>query len=290
MNTGTRQRLRRELTVRTDCRPQTCTRSGGYARATLIYMSATIPARRFVVYQVQLGRDEMDHLTELATEGIPYPHVQLETERNGRRFRATDLDSLLQSVRKLCGPQCSTKWTRLTWHASGLERAASLRFQDDCLTVEFRTADADWAAERERDVAYYLRHEAGARDQPLSLATLRWIFPPALVMLCVFLWAELGLWSLIRESSRNRPVDMGLSILLVSFLFGGYTFYRRLCTVSRRECRTEVDVQHPRPPQLPFLRLLVPDWASAIVASLVAAVATLAAVLALIATGLQAAH
>ncbi|MEV3856961.1 hypothetical protein AB0J38_21855 [Streptomyces sp. NPDC050095] len=248
-------------------------------------MSAMTHARRFVFYQVQLGRDELDHLISLATEGIRSPHIQVGTQRYERSFYSTDLDSLLRDVRKLCGPQSPTKWTRLTWKASGPDHTARLKFQKNCLTVEFQSSDATWTTERERDVTYYLRREAKAKEEPLHPAILRWLIPLALVLAFAFSWGELGLWPVVRENSQNHAADMGLSILLAASIFGGYALHRRLRTITRRESRTEVDVKHPRPPQRPLLRMMVPDWASAIVASLIAAVATLAAILALIATG-----
>ncbi|MFC9529031.1 hypothetical protein ACFT38_00530 [Streptomyces sp. NPDC056975] len=250
-------------------------------------MSTMNHARRFIVYQVQLGRDELDHLIALAGEDMPSPQVQFETERHERSFQASDLDSLNRRVRKLCGPRCSTRWTDLLWLARSDDRSAVVRFRDNRLTVEFNASDESWVSERERDVSYFLHRETGAREGPLRLAVLRWLFPLALTMICIFLWGELGLWSVMPEATRNRATNMGMSMLFAATALGAYATYRRLRTVSIRQSRTEVDVEHPWPPQQPLLRLMVPDWASAIVASLIASVATLAAVLALVATGLQ---
>ncbi|MBE1600260.1 hypothetical protein H4687_006389 [Streptomyces stelliscabiei] len=171
--------------------------------------------KRLVFQNCRLGNSELKRVFAVAVEGIPGDRVEVSTQRNVTRYRAQDLDELIDSLNSSTAPGDLSRWTNLRLKADDTNGTRSVVINIDLQRTEVNLSgeDATWALGQAARLQILLEG-AGGRVPVVSQVS-PWFYISTLIG---FFWFMLVLWA-TRDISRKNDVgpDFWFYVMLPSF-------------------------------------------------------------------------
>lgn len=172
--------------------------------------------KRLVFQNCRLGNSELKRVFAVAVEGIPGDRVEVSTQRNVTRYRAQELDELIESLNSSTAPGDLSRWTNIRLKADDANGTRSVVINIDLQRTEVNLSgeDATWALGQAARLQILLEG-AGGRI-PVADQVGPWFY---ISTLSGFAWFMLVLWS-TRDISRKSDVGPGFWVYVMLPSFG----------------------------------------------------------------------